>query len=379
MRDKILSGTDFIQVDSEYYAECIIDVQKLLKKVQNGFAPNLSLEIKTPNIDIVRKRYSKDSPIRKVVDWVTVHVQFEYSVESGQPITINFADSRVQKKLQDVNHSVYRTLRYMLENGFCVLNTSVHAGFAAADIGFAGYPGMGYNYAISPSMDKKTAFENFITNVMLLGHNFFKIMKSTPVDSTIPVDVGEIRPCIENLNYHPKGRIIECKETSDGSIICEWGKVKESAYEYFTEPENLLYLVKEYRRRNGKDLGLLLDMGHAAVTSYYLNISPIEYVKSWITPETIHLVDEIHWVAPKFSIGDKMYLAEALFDSYESPSRFQGKDKWTHDSIIEPLKYVLKLRKECREKIKPLIINMEIYPEWWVENAEMIFEICSSV
>ena len=209
---------------------------------------------------------------------------------------------------------------------------SLHLGWCCAFVKPGGEGS--HDLGLSPVLERAKLIDQIVGNLKLLKENLQKNGYS-----------GQM--LIETLDYH-KSR--SPKETPDGLI--------GPAYEYVTDPEFILEVVKK------SGFGLLIDFGHLLVsaknTSPEVSVHYMDYVRKIVNKETIGLVGEVHIAVPV-----------NLEHEYDDTHRSLRTDDDVGMEFREISEYFFRLRKE--QKIAtPLVVNFETEIANAVDEPELL-------
>jgi len=378
----VLSVTDASkQVGDMLYPQAMQELQAFLRQLKSearlpeSFTDYVNVEIKTIDYDFFEQRYGRTGVFEQVgfpFKTVTLHVQFDpgRQDDAGNLLTLNLGDPQTGEAFIQDNCPLYQIYHHLKDNHIDVLNFSAHGGFACERLGFAGPDGRGFNIAQSPLLPREQAHQNWLKNFAQISCKFHNMGASSTYGTF---------GLMENLNYTPI-RLMWKDPLQAPDIL-------DSPYEHFAQPSDIRFLVDEFAAKSAagcagqQELGLLIDLGHLAVTAYHLGYpSPKHYFRDWFGTEWyryVHLIKEIHVVAPDW-YEDEQWTAQ-LYDSYQMVSEFNPPPecRFTQSDIIEPLRYIFDLRQCAKKPVPPLVINLESKkfngtPAEWSKELEFL-------
>ena len=200
---------------------------------------NLELEFLKSTIGIADKSSLK-----------SMHVQYLPSPEQ-KATTLNLASKETLEIINDEDSDLYQAYRFLKPSII-----SFHLCFSSEEVGTEGVDN--HNFAIGRVLSREETFERISTSLLAISDRFKKIGYK-----------GKI--LIENLDYHPTG-----------------------AYEHICEPSFISKIAEH--------MGclILLDVAHTIISSHYLGIRVIDFVKG-IGMDSIY---EVHVNSPLYEDGE---------------------------------------------------------------------------
>jgi len=246
---------------------------------------NLELEFLKSNIGILNKFPRK-----------SMHVQYLLSPEQ-KSTTLNLASKETLRFIEEKDSALYQAYRFLKPSMI-----SFHLCFSSEEVETEGIDN--HNFAIGRVLSREETFERISVCLLIISDKFKNIGYK-----------GKI--LIENLDYHPTG-----------------------AYEHICEP-NFISKIAEYT-----GCLILLDVAHTIISSHYLGIRAIDFVKGIGTD----FIYEVHVNSPLYKGGDWYDINRPFYQLAEAENltRFIMEEKARS-------KKELLLNIECDEEIEPQV------------------------
>jgi len=217
----------------------------------------------------------------------SMHVQYLLSPDQ-KPTTLNLVSADTLELLKDERSPLYQAYKFLRPRVI-----SFHLGFSSEEVGTEGTDN--HNYAIGRILSRDETFERISLSLITISDKFKKVGYK-----------GKI--LIENLDYHPTG-----------------------AYEYICEPD----FISEMAKHTG--CPILLDVAHTIISSHYLGVKPIDFVRAVGVDD----IFELHVNSPLYRDGEW----------YDIDNPF-----YTLKEADELLRFIVRAK---RRRSEPLFLNIE--------------------